>query len=170
MAAAAAIVGILCAITPAPCEPHGHAVLEVEWLKPAGQGHLGPDERALRVVIRSAVPIRDAALGFRGPTGVTLAPRPAGGAPAPPPAPTGPDGTPRLSLGTLQPDRSTVLEFVVHAPPGAAGTAVFTLEGETLPGRSIVEKLGWTVGTPAAPTRRHGAAEYPARVVPEDPR
>lgn len=154
---------------PVVAEPHGHAILSAEWSDAPGSG-LGPDERVLRLLIRTAAPLEGSELAYHAPAGVILTPRAPAGDVLPPAAAPGPDGAPRLALQRLTPHRTRMLEFVVRVPQGEAGTAVFTLHGETASGRQIREAVGWNVGTAAEPLSRHGAAEFPARVVAEDPR
>jgi len=142
-------------------DPHGHAAVSFEWVDDPGQ-ILGADERVLRVVVKAAVQARSVRLGYESPDDITVSVR-LGVEPAPP----GTDGLDRVRLGDLARHQSKTVEFVVQAPPTKSGVAVFTVSGEVSPGREFEEKVGWTVGTPTAPTIRHGAAEFPARIEPE---
>jgi hypothetical protein len=151
----------LCAAPADAVEPHGHAVITFEWAD-APDETLGSGERVLRVAVKPVVEARSVHLSFKSPGEISISPRT--GAQEAPPAP---DGTRRLTLGDLQRNQTKAIELVVHAPPDKSGVAVFTVSGELAPGRGFEEKIGWTVGTPAAPTVRHGAAEYPARIEPE---
>ena len=148
-------------------EPHGYAVLSAEWVEDPGET-LGTNERLVRVVVRAAVVVNSARLGFRSPDDVSLTPHVGGAGAGPLAAPAGPDGTPRLILGDLRKGESKSVEFLVHAPPSKSGVAAFILSGELASGRSFEEKVGWTVGTPVGALLRHGAAEFPAKIVPEE--
>jgi hypothetical protein len=141
-------------------DPHGYAAISLEWVEEPGVA-LGVDERVLRVVVKSAVEIKSVQLGYESPEYISVSLR------GRDPAPTDADGIQRLRLGDLERDQSKAVEFVVRAPPTKEGVAVFTVSGDLAPGRGFEEKVGWTVGTPTAPTVRNGAAEYPARIEPE---
>jgi hypothetical protein len=142
-------------------DPHGHAVVLLEWVENPGET-LGPGERVLRVIVKPAVEAGSVRLSYRSPDDVSVSPR-KGHEDLPP----GDDGVPSLTLGDLQHNEVKSVEFVVRAPAGKSGVAVFTLSGELTPGQQFEEKVGWTVGIPSAPTIRHGAAEFPARIEPE---
>jgi len=152
---------LLCANPSSASDPHGFAIVSFEWVGDPGE-MLGPNERVLRVIVKPAVEAGSVHLSYKSPDDISVSPR-AGAEEAPP----GSDGTARLTLGDLQHNEVKSVEFVVHAPAGKSGVAVFTVSGELAPGRGFEEKVGWTVGTPTAPTVRHGAAEFPARIEPE---
>jgi alpha-glucuronidase len=151
----------LCANSASASDPHGYAILSFEWVEDPGET-LGPDERVLRVVVKPVVEADSVHLTYKTPDDVSVSPR-EGFERGPP----GADGAPRLTLGDFQRNQTKSVEFVVHAPSGKSGVAVFTVSGELAPDREFEEKVGWTVGTPTAPTVRHGAAEFPARIEPE---
>jgi hypothetical protein len=142
-------------------DPHGHAVVDLEWVENPGET-LGPDERVLRVIVKPAVEAESVRLSYKSPAGVSVSPRKGHEDSTP-----GDDGVPSLTLGDLRSNEAKSVEFIVRAPAGKTGVAVFTLSGELASDQEFEEKVGWTVGTPAAPTVRHGAAEFPARIEPE---
>jgi len=152
---------IVCANPLHASDPHGYAVVSFEWVDSPGET-LGLDERVLRVIVKPAVEASSVRLSYKSPADVSISPR-EGHEDAPPVD----NGVPGLTLGDLQHNEAKSVEFVVRAPAGKSGVAVFTLSGELAPGRGFEEKVGWTVGTPTAPTVRHGAAEFPARIEPE---
>lgn len=165
IAAAAGACLLSCAGIVSATEPHGHAVVSVDWVAQAGTESPGIDERVLEIVIRPVVSVNDVHLDFEPPDGVELRPQPQAGESAPPGVSPGEDGRLRLTVGDLQRDGSKSFRFIVHAPSTRSGIAVFSVSGETASGQAFTEKVAWTVGTPAAPTVRNGAAEFPAHVV-----
>jgi hypothetical protein len=141
-------------------EPNGFAIVSFEWIDdPDATLHAG--ERVLRVRVKPTVEAKSVRLGYRSPEDITVSAR--GDVEREPDS----EGAPRLSLGDLAPHQSRTVEFVVQAPETKAGVAVFSVSGELAAGKTFREAFGWTVGTPAAPAIRHGAAEFPARIEPE---
>jgi len=152
---------LVCASPLQASDPHGHAVVFLEWVENPGET-LGPDERVLRVIVKSAVEAGSVRLSYKSPDDVSVSPRKSHED-----LPPGDDGVPRLTLGDLQSNEAKSVEFIVRAPAGKTGVAVFTVSGELTSDQEFEEKVGWTVGTPSAPNIRHGAAEFPARIEPE---
>lgn len=152
---------VVCAAPLQASDPHGHAVVFLEWVENPGET-LNPDERVLRVIVKPAVEAGSVRLSYRSPDEVSVSPRKDHGD-----SPPGNDGVPSLTLGNLQSNQAKSVEFIVRAPAGKTGVAVFTVSGELSSDQEFEEKVGWTVGTPSAPTIRHGAAEFPARIEPE---
>lgn len=159
--ALASAVLVFCANLADARDPHGHAVVTFEWADDAGET-LGPGQRVLRVVVKPVVDAGSVHLSIQPPDDISISLR-TGAEEASP----GSDGAQRLSLGDLERNQTKSIQLVVHAPSDKSGVAVFTVSGELAPGREFEEKVGWTVGTPVAPTVRHGAAEFPARMEPD---
>ena len=113
-----------------------------------------PDHVRVRLQLESIAPLRDAELRVRTPEGVVVAPI------------SGASLEEGLSLGDLDRGRPLVLVVEFSLPRGAGGIARFTISGRLADGSPVEESVGWTLAAPRGPpTRRFGAAEYPA--VPE---
>jgi hypothetical protein len=146
-------------------EPSGHVIWDVA---PVETGRPGSAVR-VRVRLESVGPLHGARLRPSGPEGVSFRPVALSGrddAVAPER-----DGDGAVVLGDLEGGRPVLLEFEFVLPPGTGGIAGFTLSGSLPDGRPVEEAVGWTLAAPRAPPhRRHGAAEYPAVLRPDDPR
>lgn len=131
-------------------EPSG----QVLWTLSRERAGTSPESVRVRLQLESVAPLRDAVLRVRTPEGVSVAPV-AGASPG--------QG---LALGDLDRGRPLVLVVEFSLPRGTGGTARFTVSGRLADGRPVEESVGWTLAAPRGPpTRRFGAAEYPA--VPE---
>jgi hypothetical protein len=130
---------VLSAFSGLASEPEGRIAFRYQWLK---------DPERLRLSITTLVPITDARLEAKSPSGAATFLKswsPAG-----------------LALDGLAVGVPTILELEVVPPKEGGEIISFSVRG-IADGETVQESVGVPVGTPGvAPVLRNGAAEFPA--------
>lgn len=135
-----------------PGEPDGRVIFRYDWPK---KTDAEPNAPVLRLTMTAVVPLTDAHVAVRLPSGIELTVRAAGRAPA---------AWPRegLGFGTLAAGQTVVLDLDLVKPSKGGGIIGFALDA-TAGGRAVHEGVGVPVGTPGTePVVRDGIVEFPA--------
>lgn len=160
IAAAVCLLTLVCVWAQAG-DSYGHVIFGVG---PVQQDTVTTGGPRLRLTLQPVSALQQAELRLSGPRGTVFVPVPQPG--------TDLSSIPELidnviRLGDLQVGRTILLDFEFAVPEGG-GLAGFTLTGTLADGRTVQEAVGWTLARPGpAPTRRFGATEYPAVLLPE---
>ena len=166
------LLALALAATPVrAAEPFGHIHIQATPIEAADES-AGSPRRLIRLDLRSLVTLEEVHLTVSAPAEFSVrAVLPEDDARfGSVPAATGRRAM-RASLNRLVKAEHRRLEFEILLPPDGDGIVSFAIEGRDESGRTIRDALGLAVREGSTGTRRAGAVEFPATVLPrENPR
>lgn len=154
-------------------EPQGLILFESAGVTSPPEGAVGfaPEEKVVKLVIRSVRSLRGAVLVHQTPDGIAqrLATIQTPGEAARTIDPYDGKSPATIDLGALEAGVPITLEFAEIFAEGTGGVVTFTVEAVSADGKITREAYGQVVGTPGkTPVLHDGVLEFPAHEVPTE--